>query len=73
MTETATVETPEVIISDGSHLAEGVGVKLKNAVERSREADRPGTLLSGSDWPRFYVGIASERALMRTFVLLRRQ
>jgi hypothetical protein len=72
LTEAATVETPEkaeLVISDGSHLAEGAATKLTNAIKRSVGwiVQAPALMASMAQ---VYSGVAAERALCRTFILL---
>lgn len=69
MTETATANPPEVVISDGSHLAEGAGTKVRNAVKRSVAwiVQAPALMVSMAE---VYVGVATERALARTLILM---
>lgn len=72
MTEAATAtpeKTDELVISDGSHLADGAATKLTNAIKRSVGwiVQAPALMASMAQ---VYGGVAAERALMRTFILL---
>lgn len=69
MTEAATAETTEVVISDGSHLAEGAAPKIKAGLKKTVAliVQAPALMVSMAQ---VYLGTATERAIMRTFILL---
>jgi hypothetical protein len=74
MTETASVEKPEVaeiVITDNSKIADGNGVKARitNAINRSKAliATAPALMTSMAE---VFVGVATERAICRTLILI---